>query len=63
MIGRGVPDALRADIRAALLGMDEDADGRAVLAAGLVARFASVADTDYDAIRRMAREAHSVLLT
>ena len=56
VVGRGVPEALRAEIRAALLGMAEDGAGREVLAAGLVARFAAVTDADYDPIRLGARE-------
>jgi hypothetical protein len=40
--------------------MAEDAAGREVLAAGLVARFAAVTDEDYDPIRRSAREAQAV---
>jgi phosphonate transport system substrate-binding protein len=63
VIGRGVPEPLRAEIRAALLGMAEDAGGRDVLAAGLAARFAAVADADYDPVRRSAREAQAVDLS
>jgi phosphonate transport system substrate-binding protein len=63
VIARAVPAALREEIRAALLDMHEDAAARDVLAAGLVARFASVTDADYDPVRRMAREAQGVDLT
>jgi phosphonate transport system substrate-binding protein len=58
--------ALGADMRAALrellLTMHERADGRAVLAQGLLARFAPVSDADYDDIRRTARAGNNVPL-
>jgi phosphonate transport system substrate-binding protein len=63
VIGRGLPEPLRAEIRAALLDMAGDAAGRHVLAAGLVARFAAVTDADYDPVRRIAREAQAVDLS
>jgi hypothetical protein len=40
--------------------MHEQAEGRAVLAAGQMARFTRVEDRDYDAIREMARQAEGV---
>jgi phosphonate transport system substrate-binding protein len=47
-------DATRQErVRAALLAMHEDTDGRAILAAGLIARFVLVQDADYDPIRAM----------
>jgi ABC-type phosphate/phosphonate transport system substrate-binding protein len=52
--------ALRRALRETLLTMPDDLRGRAVLAAGMAARFASVTDDDYDPIRRMAREADRV---
>jgi ABC-type phosphate/phosphonate transport system substrate-binding protein len=51
--GRHVPDDLQAAIQAALLGMADDAEARAVLARGFVERFVAVADADYDDIRGM----------
>jgi phosphonate transport system substrate-binding protein len=59
---RTVPASLRAAIRRALLGMDRTAEGRAVLGRGLASRFATVRDRDYDAVRRMAREAAEIEL-
>jgi phosphonate transport system substrate-binding protein len=49
-LDRGVRDGLRA----ALLAMHEDDDGREALQLGLVERFAGVADDDYEVIRHMA---------
>jgi phosphonate transport system substrate-binding protein len=62
VIARTVPHALRAAIRDALLAMGSDPRGRPVLASGMVSRFAVVADTDYDPIRRMAAEGDRVEL-
>ena len=56
VIGRTVPHELRVEIRGALLAMAGDPRGRAVLASGMGSRFAIVADSDYDPIRRMAQE-------
>lgn len=44
-------------LRAALLAMHEDAEGRAILADGLMVRFVPVQDADYDPIRAMAARA------
>jgi phosphonate transport system substrate-binding protein len=62
VIARTVPHELRAAIRGALLAMTSDPRGQAVLASGLASRFAIVADSDYDPIRRMAEEGDRVEL-
>jgi phosphonate transport system substrate-binding protein len=54
-----VPEPQQARLRAVLLGMDGEPEGRAVLAEGLVARFVAVADRDYDPIRAMVRQARA----
>jgi phosphonate transport system substrate-binding protein len=54
---RALDPALRARLRACLLDMPADPAGRAVLAAGRLARFVPAADADYDPIRAMAQEA------
>ena len=54
---RALDPALRARLRACLLGMGADPTGRAVLAAGRLAGFVPVADADYDPIRAMERRA------
>lgn len=59
---RHLPPALRKRLRMALLGMHTSAEGRAILAGGLIARFASVADADYDDIRAKAARAAAVEL-
>jgi phosphonate transport system substrate-binding protein len=59
---RTVPPELRVEIRGALLAMANDPRGQAVLASGMGSRFAIVADSDYDPIRRMAREGERVEL-
>ena len=56
---RALDPALQARLRALLLGMSEDPDGRAVLAAGRMAGFVPVRDADYDPIRAMARRAEA----
>jgi phosphonate transport system substrate-binding protein len=48
-----VPPELRVAIRNAFLGMHEDPGGKAILAAGQIAKMARVEDTDYDLIREM----------
>lgn len=48
-----LPEALRADLRAALLALGDDAEARERLAYGCVERFATVTDADYDDIRAM----------
>jgi len=62
-IARSALDAgLRRAVRALLLSLHEDDAGRTVLAACRVDRFVAVDDGHYDPIRRMAREAASVVL-
>lgn len=51
--------ALREQLRASLLALPTTAEGRSILAAGGLARFAAVADGDYDAIRAMAEVAQA----
>lgn len=58
----GLAADLRAAVRQFLLGLHEDAEGRALLTTCHMARFADVGDTHYDPIRRMAREAAHVVL-
>jgi phosphonate transport system substrate-binding protein len=50
---RRLSAALRSELRGVLLGLADDAEGRARLAHGFVARFAAVGDGDYDDIRAM----------
>jgi phosphonate transport system substrate-binding protein len=50
---RRLSAALRSELRGVLLGLADDAEGRAQLAHGFVARFAAVGDEDYDDIRAM----------
>jgi phosphonate transport system substrate-binding protein len=62
VVSRRLPLALREALRRALLGMHRDPEGVRILEAGMVARFMPVVDSDYDEIRRMAREAAPVRL-
>jgi phosphonate transport system substrate-binding protein len=62
VIARTVPDDLQAALRGALLAMASDPRGRGVLASGMASRFAIVADSDYDPIRRMAQAGDRVEL-
>jgi len=52
-----LPPELRAALRRTLLGMHEDPDGRRLLDAALIERFAPVEDADYDMHRAMKRAA------
>ncbi len=52
--------ALAGALRAALLALPGTAGGAALLAAGGLARFAAVTDSDYDPIRAMADAARDV---
>lgn len=56
---RHLPDRLKADLRAVLLGMGDDPVAKTGLAPGFVERFAPVNDADYDPIREMVRAAES----
>jgi len=60
VVARHVPEALKQQLRGALLEMHEDARGRALLSSGGIAGFAALADADYDDIRRKARSAEGV---
>jgi phosphonate transport system substrate-binding protein len=59
---RSLPPDLGSNLRALLLGMHQDPQGQAVLAKGHMARFAPVKDSDYNAIRHMAKLAAPVIL-
>jgi phosphonate transport system substrate-binding protein len=48
-------------LRQALVEMHYTAEGRQILAAGGISRFAAVADTDYDLIRQMAELASNLI--
>ncbi|HEV8310892.1 MAG TPA: PhnD/SsuA/transferrin family substrate-binding protein [Methylomirabilota bacterium] len=52
-------EASKARLRELFLGMHADPEGRAILAAGLMARFVPVQDADYDPIREMVRRAEA----
>lgn len=56
VIWKGLPATLKHNLRHALIDMHKDSEGAAILAEGAIARFASVNDRDYDAIRRMNSE-------
>ena len=62
VVVRSLPQEQRQGLRGALLGMHHDRRGREILARGHIARFERVVDSDYDSIRRMAREAEPVRL-
>jgi phosphonate transport system substrate-binding protein len=57
-----LPARLRAEIRQVLLEMSQDQEGRRILEAAKMARYAAVTDADYDPIREMTREAALVAL-
>ncbi len=57
IVTRALPETRRERLRAGLLAMHEDAEGRAILGDGLVARFVRVRDADYDPIRAMVARA------
>jgi phosphonate transport system substrate-binding protein len=59
---RTLPQELRSALRTELLTMHLDPQGSAVLARAQMSHFATVADQDYDPIRRMAQEAERVAL-
>lgn len=54
LASKRVPEATRQVVTQALLTMSDGPEGRAVLATGLVSRFAAVTDGDFDPMRRMA---------
>jgi phosphonate transport system substrate-binding protein len=55
VVSTRLPALLRGRLRELLLGMHEDPEGQAILAAGLLRRFVPVEDRDYDPIREMVR--------
>lgn len=57
VVSTTLPVPLRRALRAALLTMHQETEGRAILNSGGVRCFTRVTDADYDEIRRMAREA------
>ncbi|MCL6512428.1 MAG: PhnD/SsuA/transferrin family substrate-binding protein [Anaerolineae bacterium] len=57
VIGRHVPEDWRRALREALTHMHADAQGSALLARHRLARFAPVADSDYDDVRAMLKTA------
>lgn len=60
VVTRSVSPEMEGALREAFLGMHEHPEGREVLAAGQMARFARVADADYDPIREMTLQAQRV---
>jgi phosphonate transport system substrate-binding protein len=57
---RDLPDTLKWRLRDALLQMHADDEGAAILADGMVSRFAAIRDADYDDIRRKVQLAEQV---
>jgi phosphonate transport system substrate-binding protein len=57
VVSKSLPGKTKAALGRAFLGMHEDAEGRRILAEGLIARFVAVDDAYYDPIRDMARRA------
>ena len=57
IVTRALTENRKERLRAALLAMHEDAEGRAILTDGLMVRFVRVQDTDYDLIRAMVARA------
>jgi phosphonate transport system substrate-binding protein len=57
-----LPEEVRRELRAALTGLDGTAEGKSILRRGGLVRFAAVADSDYDEIRRMAALAETIRL-
>lgn len=62
IVSTGVPDELERTLRQRFVRMHEGEEGRAVLSVAAMARFVEVADSDYDEIRVMAREAEAATL-
>jgi len=59
VVPRALDAPLKTGLRELLLGMHTDAEGRVVLHAGLVARFAEIGDADYDPVRAMVDRARA----
>jgi phosphonate transport system substrate-binding protein len=62
VVQRSLPQPLKAALRSAFLSLSEDTRGRSLLAAGDYARFVTITDQDYDALREMTRLAQTVTL-
>jgi phosphonate transport system substrate-binding protein len=62
VVSRRLPAVVRRDLRCLMLGMHREPEGRAILRAARMARFAAVADRDYDPIRWMTGIAGRTLL-
>ncbi len=60
VICTAVPLEIRQQLGQLLLGLDEEEDGRSILALGQLVRFTAVTNEDYDPIRHMARETEGV---
>jgi phosphonate transport system substrate-binding protein len=60
IVTRALPENQREQLRAALLAMHEDPEGRTILGKGLIARFVHVQDADYNPIRAMVARAIEV---
>jgi phosphonate transport system substrate-binding protein len=57
IVTRALAENRKERLRAALLAMHEDAEGRAILADGCMVRFVGVQDADYNPIRAMVARA------
>lgn len=62
LISTRVPPELRSRLRTALLQMEAEPEGQAILAAGGIARFVEASDRDYDPIRHMTKIADPIVL-
>jgi ABC-type phosphate/phosphonate transport system substrate-binding protein len=60
IVTRALPENQRDQLRAALLEMHENTEGRTILGDGLIARFVRVQDADYDPVRAMVARAVEV---
>lgn len=62
LISTRVSPDLRSRLRTALLQMEAEPDGQAILAASGIARFVQASDRDYDPIRHMTKIADPIVL-
>ncbi len=60
VVSRNLPDSLRDSLRSVFLEMHQNEAGKAILREGMIARFVSVSDQNYDPIRDMERIAQTV---
>ncbi len=60
VVSRDLPDSLRDSLRSVFLEMHQNEAGKAILREGMIARFVSVSDQNYDPIRDMERIAQTV---